>query len=139
MLYTDIVYCIPGSALYSQIYAGFCPKCIHLLSIKYLYFNIRQNGKKRIKILLLQNINITCLNGFLNVKTLKSNYLNHKTLKLFKPKFLTICTTVLIVSEIYKIKSCGPNIIPQFDYRSSYFKKTIVRGLTLFSPIYKFC
>ena len=48
----------------------------------------------------------------------KNNHLNRKTLKLFKPKFLTLSvrnTAMLIASE-----TClnAMNIMPQFDYTS---------------------
>ncbi|KOX77667.1 hypothetical protein WN51_09332 [Melipona quadrifasciata] len=38
----------------------------------------------------LYSTNITYLNGFLNVKTLKNDHLSHKTLILFEPKFSTL-------------------------------------------------
>lgn len=67
----------------------------------------------------------------LECENTKSYHLNHKTLKLFKPKFLTLSIRsikMLIDFEICKIwsKDIHSNIIPQFDYISkiiSYYKK----------------
>ena len=59
-------------------------------------------------------------NGFLNVKILKNNHLNHKTLKFFKPKFLTLSVrnTWLFLKLVKQNHGVHPNIMPQFDYIS---------------------
>ena len=75
----------------------------------------------------------------LECENTRSYHLNHKTLKLFKPKCLTLSVrniTMLIDFEIYKIWSVGGSI--RISYRSlitqskiiSCYEKTMILGLT---------
>ena len=75
----------------------------------------------------------------LECENTRSYHLNHKTLKLFKPKCLTLSVrniTMLIDFEIYKIWSVGGSIriscrsLITYQKLSHVTKKTMVFGLT---------
>ena len=67
----------------------------------------------------------------------KNNRFNRKTLRLLKPKFVTLSVrniTMLIVSKTCKMRSWDP-LEYHATVRSFYFRETMVSHLTLLSPI----